>query len=388
MGNKGDKGSAFLINGRHIALAMYIGKNWNDLKARLFLCLLFVFCFSLGGVCHAQSSVVRKPTIEKNDSVMPFKSRWAFRTNAVDWLLLLPNVGVEFDLTSSVYNKITLGVSAKWNWNTSQKYLPPTVYNLFDTRVEVRRYWRTELSQTTRPDSVKVNFLQWLREDVFSRERRHPRYWRSYYLGVYTNLANYSFKFGKEGIQGDAYGFGLSAGYAIPLYGYKKHFIDLELGASVGCIFTRNSKYGYDAESNCYPDLAGSSKGWHMLPYPVITDLRIAFVYRFASIKDKYKLIDQVKIADRHAREMKRKAVNDSVNETRRQVKEEKIHLKKQAAKQKKLEKEKESEKAPTVDEKALKPKKEKKNKKAKVEDKKTEAEDKKMEGGKDESTN
>ena len=339
----GENGGAFAIKRK---------ENWAHLKAGVLS--VFLVCFLLFGaiMCNAQTIAARdKVAVEKKDSVMPLKDRWSFRTNAVDWLCLLPNVAVEFDLTPSCYNKITVGMGVKWNWDTSQKYLPSTVYNLFDARLEVRRYWRTELKQGPRPE--KENFLRWLREDVFSRQRRHPKYWRAYYLGVYTNLGNYSFKFGKEGIQGDDYGFGLSAGFGIPLYGYKNHSVDLELGGSVGCVFTKSGKYGYDAESNCYPALAGKDKGWHIVPYPVITDLRVAFVYRFTSIKDKYKLIDHEKIAARHERERLHKAMNDSINEERRLKKEEKVHQKAEETEKKKLEKEAKKEQ-----------KKEKKNKK------------------------
>lgn len=393
MRNKDAKVATFPI-WRKYKGASAIGKkrNGRNLRTELLFVLLLIFFYSFGALeCSAQALAVRKTAVEKKDSIMPFKSRLAVRTNAIDWLCLLPNVAVEFDLTPSCYNKITVGMGVKWNWETSQKYLPSTVYNLFDARLEVRRYWRTELSQVHRSDKEKVSFLKWLREDVFTRQRQHPRYWRAYYWGVYTNLGNYSFKFGEEGVQGYTYGAGLSAGFGIPLYGYKNHFVDLELGGSVGCVFTRYDRYGFDAESNCYPTLAGKSKGWHVLPYPVITDLRVAFVYRFASIKDKYKLVDHVKQAARHEREMKRKNLNDSINEARRLRKEEKALLKKNEAEQKKAkaeqkksEQKKELGKEPEVSVKqSVKPEKEKRNKKK---NKKGAKKDSKMEGRKDEN--
>ena len=47
------------------------------------------------------------------DTIVDFKDRWSFRTNAVDWLLTVPNVAVEFDVSNSVYNKWTLGAGGE-----------------------------------------------------------------------------------------------------------------------------------------------------------------------------------------------------------------------------------------------------------------------------------
>lgn len=170
MRNKDAKVGTFPI-WRKYKGASAIGKkrNGRNLRTELLFVLLLIFFYSFGALeCSAQALAVRKTAVEKKDSIMPFKSRLAVRTNAIDWLCLLPNVAVEFDLTPSCYNKITVGMGVKWNWETSQKYLPSTVYNLFDARLEVRRYWRTELSQVHRSDKEKVSFLKWLREDVFT----------------------------------------------------------------------------------------------------------------------------------------------------------------------------------------------------------------------------
>lgn len=70
---------------------------------------------------------MRKKAVENKDSIMPFKSRWAFKTNAVEWLVLLPNVTAEFDLFGSPYKHYTLSLGIKGNWNTSQNYKPSIV---------------------------------------------------------------------------------------------------------------------------------------------------------------------------------------------------------------------------------------------------------------------
>lgn len=94
---------------------------------------------------------------------------------------------------------------------------------------------------------------------------------------------------GKRGIQGKGVGAGLSLGFTAPLYGYRQNYIDLEMGGSFGLFYTSYDIFEYDAESDCYPKIADKCKGGHLIPFPIITDLRIAFVYRFVSVKDKYK---------------------------------------------------------------------------------------------------
>lgn len=347
MGNEGNKGSAFLIDGGHIALAICIRKNWNNLKVRLLFCLLFVFYFSSGVECYAQSSAMRKTAVEKKDSIMPFKSRWAIRTNAVDWLMLLPNLTAEYDLFASPYKHYTLSLGIKGNWNTSQNYKPAIVYNLLDVRTEFRQYFRTTQRNYRRPKSEKISLYKRLKEEVFTKERLQPRLWRAYYWGIYADVADYTFKFGKQGITGSAYGLGLSGGFTVPLYGYRENFIDLELGASVGMVYTKYDAFRHDVESNCYPRLPQQSKAGHIVPFPVVSDLRVAFVYRFSvSAKNKYKLIDQDKINARTERRTLKKNLRDSISDVKHKEKElkdlEKYHKQKDKEKedkQKKLQK-------------------------------------------------
>ena len=47
---------------------------------------------------YAQAKGGKRQTINP-DSVLTLKNRWAFRTNAIDWIAMLPNVAVEFDLS-------------------------------------------------------------------------------------------------------------------------------------------------------------------------------------------------------------------------------------------------------------------------------------------------
>lgn len=320
MGNEGEH-NAFLVQGRQVLFIDKCVKKGKYSGIKILSCILFSLFFFSGVECYAQSSSIRKKAVENKDSIMPFKSRLAFKTNAVDWLVLLPNVTAEFDLFGSPYKHYTLSLGVKGNWSTSQNYKPSLVYNLFDVRAEVRKYFRTTQRNFHHLDSA--SFFQRLKEEVFTIKRFHPRYWRAYYWGVYADYANYNFKFGKRGMQGSALGLGVSGGYSIPLYGYRENFVDLELGASIGLVYTKYDAYRYDEESNCYPRLPEKSKGGHIVPFPVVSDLRVAFVYRFStSVKNKYKLIDYDKINARTEAKRQKQLRRDSISEARTKIKE------------------------------------------------------------------
>lgn len=73
--------------------------------------VLFLFLAMLGAIS------VRAYAQQKTSEKISPKERWAFETNAMDWLLLLPNAKVEFDLSSSTDNRWVVGIGAKWNGN-------------------------------------------------------------------------------------------------------------------------------------------------------------------------------------------------------------------------------------------------------------------------------
>lgn len=247
---------------------------------------------------------------QEEKAVVSFKDRLAFKTNAVDWLLTIPNLGVELDLNNSIYNKLTLNLSGRWNWNTSHNYKPSAVFNLWEIRPEVRMYWKTDYWKEERQPNFK--------ERLFSRSRLNPRNWRRYYLGAYLSAANFSFKLSGDGLQGTSYGLGVSGGFGIPLYSYRGHYIDLELGGSLGFAVAKTERYRVDDDNNCYVPVAGSAKKMHFVPYPMPTDVRVAFVYRFTSIKDKYAKIDYAKIDARNAAKKRKQELKDSIQEARK----------------------------------------------------------------------
>lgn len=275
---------------------------------RLFVTLqkvgMLVFFLAVAVPALAQGA---KPALRKmeQDTIVLFKDRWSIRTNAVDWLLTIPNISVEFDISNSVYNKYTLSLEGKYNWQTSHNYLPSTILNLWEIRPEVRKYWRTEYRANTGTEPS-------LKERLFSRQRKKPRYWRAYYLGIYAHAGGYGFKFGHTGVQGNFYGAGVSGGYSIPLYSYRENYVDIEFGGSVGIVAASTDRFALDRENNAYVP-SGESKGMHIIPFPVVSDMRVSFIYRFKSIKDKYKRTDYAKIQAKELKRMEKKRLKDSI---------------------------------------------------------------------------
>lgn len=251
----------------------------------------------------------RKPKGIVHDT-LSVKERISFHTNAIDWLLLTPNLGIEFDLSNMDYGRNTLLFTGKWNGNSKHTFKPSWVYNRMELRGEFRHYFRTEPGGSL-PDkaSLKDRF-----DYLVGKKKEKPRIWRAYYWGAYGSYGDYSIKLGKKGKQGVYASAGVSFGFGMPLYTYRKTSLDFELGGSLGFLFTRYDAYTYDKESNCYPLLPEESKNWHIVPFPIPTDLHVSFVYRFHSIKNKYKAINYERLERQQALKAARIARRDSIN--------------------------------------------------------------------------
>ncbi len=185
-------------------------------------------------------------------------------------MLTIPNAGIEFDLFKSQYNRQTLGLSAKYNWNTYHSYVPSSVFNLMDVRPEYRYYYRYRRNENS----------------------ANPRPWRARYIGAYADYAMYAFKFGPVGIQGSGAGAGVSWGYDVSRYEYKKCAVDVEFGLSLGLFVTRYDAFTHNSNGYYYESLPEKSKDWHITPFPVISELKLAFVLRPVTVDAKYVLDD------------------------------------------------------------------------------------------------
>ena len=240
------------------------------LKPRAVVCLCALFFAWL-----AQAQVVdRKPQTD----TLSVADRLSVRTNAADWLLLLPNIGVELDLGNKNWSRWALGLDVRGNWQTSHTYKPGIVYNLAEASAELRYYWRPR-----QIDGRSVRPHKRLLGRLFSCRRnkvRRPEV--VYYRGVYVSYSDFSFKFGPEGHQGSAIGAGVSWGAVRPLYVFANgHSLDLELGLRVGAAYARTDTYRHDRVDNCYPV---TERGrWKIVPFPVVNTVRVGLVYRLGA---------------------------------------------------------------------------------------------------------
>ena len=253
-------------------------KGAKSSLGKVLLAFSLLVTISVSEVSGAEAFAVEEAETEPKS---PGIDRWAFKTNAFEWLLTIPNFGVEMDIVNSPFNKYTVGLTAKYNWNTYHKYAPPTVFNLLDVRPEFRYYYRHTQRGDKEVDEdgnkIKYGFTA----------RKTPKPWLANYIGGYASYGTYTFKFGKKGHQGMAIGLGATAGYGIPLYQYKSGAIDLEFGLSLGLQVATRDIFEHNPDGYFYTKLDEQSKGFHFTPFPVLSEIKVAFVWRHKSIKEK-----------------------------------------------------------------------------------------------------
>lgn len=132
---------------------------------------------------------------------------------------------------------------------------------------------------------------------------------RAFFMGGYASGGTYSIKTGKYGIQGPLFGAGALFGYDFPLYTYRHFAIDFELGVAAGLAVTSYDGYTMNRSNTDYIEAPGKSKGWHLCPFPVLSEVKACFVFRTLSIKERYKKVDSQKlILKQEAEEAKRLA--------------------------------------------------------------------------------
>lgn len=216
---------------------------------------------------------------------LTFAERISLRTNAVDWTLLTPNLGVEFDVKSTNWNRWAVGLTLKAKWNTPATFKNRVFYNITEVRADFRNYWRTRQINNKVP--AHTGFI----DRLFSCRRRvvkHPK--TTYYRGAYMSFSDFSIKFGREGHQGKALSAGITYGIIKPLYAFRTgNTLDLDLGFDAGFVAVNSEKFIYNRADNCYTRTKQGS--WKVVPFPMPTAARVGFVYRFGSypITKKYR---------------------------------------------------------------------------------------------------
>ena len=197
--------------------------------------------------------------------------RLSIRTNAFEWLLLIPNIGIEYDLGRYNYSRWSLGLNMRYNWQTSHTFKPGAIFNLLEGRLELRNYYR--MRETTNYITPKKGFLNRL----LSPRRENPKHPNTtYYRGAFIAYNKYTVKLSSEGWQGNAIIGGVMWGLVKPLYSFRNgNSLDFELGVGVGLAYTKYDTFTHDAFLDCYPKTGNKTT-----VLPVINDLRAGFVYR------------------------------------------------------------------------------------------------------------
>ena len=215
---------------------------------------------------------------------LKWNERISLHTNAVDWALLIPNIGVEYDIRSTNWNRWAVGMSAKTKWRTNSRFKQRLFYNVSEVRFEFRNYWRTRQIDG-REVTKHTSFI----DRLFSCRRtvvKHPH--TTYYRGVYASAGDYSFLVDHKGRQGKFVSGGVTYGAMYPMYVFKSgNSLDLDLGISVGLVATNMEKFRL--VDDCYERTQPGK--WKVVPFPMPTEARVGLVYRLGKypINKKYR---------------------------------------------------------------------------------------------------
>ena len=215
---------------------------------------------------------------------LKWNERISLHTNAVDWALLIPNIGVEYDIRATNWNRWAVGMSAKTKWRTNSRFKQRLFYNVSEVRFEFRNYWRTRQIDG-REVTKHTSFI----DRLFSCRRtvvKHPH--TTYYRGVYASAGDYSFLVDRKGRQGKFVSGGVIYGAMYPMYVFKSgNSLDLDLGISVGLVATNMEKFRL--VDDCYERTQPGK--WKIVPFPIPTEARVGLVYRLGKypINKKYR---------------------------------------------------------------------------------------------------
>lgn len=215
---------------------------------------------------------------------LKWNERISLHTNAVDWALLIPNIGVEYDIRSTNWNRWAVGMSAKTKWRTNSRFKQRLFYNVSEVKFEFRNYWRTRQIDG-REVTKHTSFI----DKLFSCRRtvvKHPH--TTYYRGVYASAGDYSFLVDRKGRQGKFVSGGVTYGAMYPMYVFKSgNSLDLDLGISVGLVATNMEKFRL--VDDCYERTQPGK--WKVVPFPMPTEARVGLVYRLGKypINKKYR---------------------------------------------------------------------------------------------------
>lgn len=230
--------------------------------------------------------------VVENLSIM---DRLSIRTNGTDWLAMIPNLGVEFDVSNKNWNRWAVNVNLRYRPGANTNYTAPVVYQLTEFKVEGRMYWRERQAQASGP--MAYHEMPW--DKLMSCRRMIPKHPRTvFYRGLYAAYDKYDFFLKSKGYKGNAVQFGATWGFVKNLYTFSNNnSIDMEIGISAGIAFWKNTKYTrvkqsqFVAGEGNYDYQDTQVNGWKLLKIPMINDLHAALVYRLGKypVQKKYR---------------------------------------------------------------------------------------------------
>lgn len=213
--------------------------------------------------------------------------RLAIRTNGTDWLLGVPNVGVEFDIFNKNYNRWAVNLNFRYRPGTNTKLVAPVRWEGSEIKVEGRMYWREREAQASGP--LAYHLMPW--DKLMSCRRMVPKHPNTvFYRGVYVSYGTYAIRALKWGDEGNFAQAGITWGFVKPLYAFRNgNSVDFEIGISGGIALAKNHEIRPDYKKNNYRER--NQEGWKLVKMPVINDLHAALVYRLGKypIQKKYR---------------------------------------------------------------------------------------------------
>lgn len=261
-----------------------------------------VFLSSLFFIIASFITCVKAQVVDDTMHVIYAKQadRLAVRTNPVTWVLQCPNIGFEYAVRPENWNRWTVGLNVMGRWKGSNTFNPATVFNLNEIRFDFKNYWRERFVRGEGAHALDGNtdpHKKWI-DKLFSLRRKNlyneadPKHTYPYlkhpaivfYRGIYGSFDKFSVKFGKTGYQGTAVSIGGTYGIIRTLHEYEKAGrLDMELGLSAGFIFLPScQEYTLNRITNSY--VREGEKYSKFIPFPMVTDLRLGFVYHFGKM--------------------------------------------------------------------------------------------------------
>ena len=233
------------------------------LKKSLVALGLFLFSFPMLPEAYGQGSVLYYSKVD----TLKFGSRFNFRSNIIDWVTLSPNLGIEFTLGNKNWHKWTLGAFGRVNWRTNMKENTYHVYDIYDGRLELRKYWH---GAGTR---------------------------RVFYWGVYAGAGKFDIKISDIGRRGNSFFLGGMIGTTNELYSYKNGAsLDLDLAVYAGAVMAKYDEYRRTLQGDKYIyNVTWPGTGYKLTfdpwIYAATTDIaHVSLVYHFGTkVSNRYK---------------------------------------------------------------------------------------------------